>query len=280
MPALSSLARGSVLVRTASHATGRLRTAFHASRVGSVVHGVLLPVRSFLERSGRTEMDPRSARDAPAIRSLRGSTLAAVGRHVDARFRSAAAESVLRRTASTSVAVARSSWLYRWLTTEPEPDVVVIDLRKTWSVGPPLAVIDRTVDAIVPGVEGATVVEAIERTGDALRRRPVAIASAIVLCAVAFGLLLTLLRGDPTRTTLFGQLVVAALAAVGLRSRATLADLRETRLARTLVAVLEPPEPPAERTDRSPGGQRSADSDESDESVAPEADEYPDDGER
>jgi hypothetical protein len=36
----------------------------------------------------------------------------------------------------------RNSWLYRWLTAEPEPDVVVIDLRETWTVGPVLTVLD------------------------------------------------------------------------------------------------------------------------------------------
>ncbi|RLM36619.1 hypothetical protein [Haloarcula sp. Atlit-120R] len=36
----------------------------------------------------------------------------------------------------------RASRLYRWLTTEPESMSIVIDLRKTHSVGPVLAVLD------------------------------------------------------------------------------------------------------------------------------------------
>lgn len=36
----------------------------------------------------------------------------------------------------------RSSRLFRWLTAEPDPDVVVIDLRKTWTVAPFLAVVE------------------------------------------------------------------------------------------------------------------------------------------
>jgi hypothetical protein len=37
----------------------------------------------------------------------------------------------------------RHSFLYRWLTKEPDPEVVVIDLRETYTVGPLIAVLDR-----------------------------------------------------------------------------------------------------------------------------------------
>jgi len=37
----------------------------------------------------------------------------------------------------------RHSFLYRWLTKEPDPDVVVIDLRETYTVGPVIALLDR-----------------------------------------------------------------------------------------------------------------------------------------
>ncbi|MDY7082243.1 MAG: hypothetical protein SXQ77_07545 [Halobacteria archaeon] len=42
------------------------------------------------------------------------------------------------------------SWLYGWLTAEPEPEVVVIDLRDTLSVAPFLELLDRTVSVFVP----------------------------------------------------------------------------------------------------------------------------------
>ena len=37
----------------------------------------------------------------------------------------------------------RHSYLFRWLTKEPEPDVVVIDLRETYTLGPVIALLDR-----------------------------------------------------------------------------------------------------------------------------------------
>ena len=42
----------------------------------------------------------------------------------------------------------RHSALYRWLTAEPDPDVIVIDLRETWTVGPVIAVVDRVFGAL------------------------------------------------------------------------------------------------------------------------------------
>lgn len=56
-------------------------------------------------------------------------------------------------TAGSRFAVlARRSWLYRWLTAEPEPEVVVIDLRETYTVGPMLAVLDRCLAVFGPPV--------------------------------------------------------------------------------------------------------------------------------
>jgi hypothetical protein len=48
-----------------------------------------------------------------------------------------------------------SSVLYRWLTAEPEPDVIVIDLRETWTVGPVVAVLDWGVGFLASYWEGS-----------------------------------------------------------------------------------------------------------------------------
>jgi hypothetical protein len=46
--------------------------------------------------------------------------------------------------------VSRNSFVYRWLTTEPEPDVIVIDLTETYTVGPLIRVLDRAVEVFEP----------------------------------------------------------------------------------------------------------------------------------
>jgi hypothetical protein len=75
--------------------------------------------------------------------------------------------------------IERGAWwlsgsaLYRWLTAEPEPEVIVIDLRETWTVGPLLRVLDRMISWMLPywrtsrlsaGVD--TVVELTERAAE------------------------------------------------------------------------------------------------------------------
>lgn len=46
--------------------------------------------------------------------------------------------------------VVQHSFLYRWLTAEPDPEVVVIDLRETRTVGPIIASLDRVVATLAP----------------------------------------------------------------------------------------------------------------------------------
>ncbi|KAA9398368.1 hypothetical protein Har1130_04475 [Haloarcula sp. CBA1130] len=45
----------------------------------------------------------------------------------------------------------KDSYCYRWLTKEPEPEVIVIDLRETYAVGPFIALLDR----LIPHIEQA-----------------------------------------------------------------------------------------------------------------------------
>ncbi|WP_058994883.1 hypothetical protein [Haloarcula sp. CBA1127] len=45
----------------------------------------------------------------------------------------------------------QKSYCYRWLTTEPEPEIIVIDLRETYAVGPFITLLDR----LIPHIEDA-----------------------------------------------------------------------------------------------------------------------------
>ncbi|CAM2884233.1 MULTISPECIES: hypothetical protein [Halobacterium] len=55
-----------------------------------------------------------------------------------------------RTVASTAAAFVTESFLYGWLTAEPDPDVVVIDLRDTRTVGPFITVLTRVVGWLAP----------------------------------------------------------------------------------------------------------------------------------
>lgn len=47
--------------------------------------------------------------------------------------------------------IVENSSVYRWLTKEPEPDIIVIDLRETYTVGPFIKILD----SVVPHVQRA-----------------------------------------------------------------------------------------------------------------------------
>lgn len=60
----------------------------------------------------------------------------------------------------------RNSYLYRWLTKEPEPEVIVIDLRETYTVGPIIALLDRLVEWIAPYWRESTPKRALDELVD------------------------------------------------------------------------------------------------------------------
>ncbi|GGL68356.1 hypothetical protein [Halocalculus aciditolerans] len=64
--------------------------------------------------------------------------------------------STLNRWASAVAAVTKQSALYQWLTAEPEPEVIVIDLRETYTVGPFIRLLDFVVEKLHPIWMGST----------------------------------------------------------------------------------------------------------------------------
>lgn len=147
----------------------------------------------------------------------------------------------------------RTAWLYDWLTAEPEPEVIVIDLRETRTVGMVLSTLDRVVTRaerdLLPALPTATVT----RMGYWLRNRvvdrPLRVASIGVAIIANLGLL-TVLTGseDPvTPVTLF-LLAALLLAARGFQSTMSLDELTSTtwyqRTTALLIAAFEPPDPP------------------------------------
>ena len=147
-----------------------------------------------------------------------------------------------------------SSWLYGWLTAEPEPDVIVIDLRETRIVGGVLGVLDRALGRasrdLLPALPSATVTRLGSWLRGRIRARPIRVASIGLAVVANLGLLVVLAgASDPlTPTTLF-LLAALLVAARGFRSTTSLAALTQTtwyqRTASALAAAFEPPEPPA-----------------------------------
>ncbi|SDM92166.1 hypothetical protein SAMN04487949_2854 [Halogranum gelatinilyticum] len=62
------------------------------------------------------------------------------------------------------------SFVYRWLTKEPNPEVIVIDLRETYTVGPFVRLVDSIVDAATPYWHGSGLKRALDRTEHVFKR--------------------------------------------------------------------------------------------------------------
>jgi len=136
----------------------------------------------------------------------------------------------------------RKSWLYRWLTTEPEVDVVVIDLRETMFVGPVLAALDRVVGPGARHWRDSATGRAVTHLSERFVARPIRTTSVAVLVAAAATLLFLTGLGSPSRSAVGVTLLVAALALAGTRVTASVDDLTETRVYALAVALLMPPD--------------------------------------
>lgn len=141
-------------------------------------------------------------------------------------------------------AYARGSFLYRWLTADTEPDVIVIDLRETLTVGPWLRVLERAIALLLPAAVASRLFRAGRWTSTGIRRRPLG-----VLGGGLIGLagLLVAAAGATGRLSRALAVVALALAVIGgvcTRVDLSLAELRETRPYRALAAAFAPPEPP------------------------------------
>lgn len=143
----------------------------------------------------------------------------------------------------------RTSWLYRWLTAEPEADVVVIDLRETMTVGPILLLIERVVGPPAGSWEESRISVVTTRFANQLAARPVGVVSTVALVAILVSLCLLVVLGTPTPRSIGVLLIVASLALAGTRVRLSANELTETEVYALLVALLEPPDPPEDRED-------------------------------
>ena len=167
-------------------------------------------------------------------------TFAGVAAAVERSFRSS-------RVFAAGVTVerwVRNSYVYRWLTAEPEPEVIVIDLRETYVIGPFIAVADALLELLVEAWQNSTACRLFETLADATLDAPARVASLVVLVATVAGLALQFILGTLTGGAAAVAVVIAGFAALGTRIDTPWSELRETRAVRLLAAAFEPPPPP------------------------------------
>lgn len=160
------------------------------------------------------------------------------------------------------VTLARSSFLFRWFAAEPEPDVIVIDLEETIVLGPFVGALDTVVGTFRTERHRSAADECGSRLVKHLDESPVRAAGIVVLTATVTASAVPLADGSLTTDDLYLRLGIALIALLWLRSEASLDDLRATRAARVLRAILEPPEPGMGARDDGDSSSSSLESDE------------------
>lgn len=141
-------------------------------------------------------------------------------------------------------AVVRGSWLYRWLTAEPDPDVVVIDLRETYTVGPFVRLLDGLLDRAGDWSESSRFVAGARSGGRLVVDSPLQVGGVLLATAAAAALIANLASGEPSTLSVLVLGGILLFGVLATRDRRSWEELRETRAVGLLAAAFEPPEPP------------------------------------
>jgi len=132
-----------------------------------------------------------------------------------------------------------SSWLYRWLTAEPDSEVIVIDLRETFSAGPVLRQLDRRIRDVISVIPSSLGL----RNGFQLRSRfvarPLRVCSFVLLVSVLAGLSSLVLTGADIGISTFLLLALLLVAVRGTQSTRSLAAVQATWWYERVSAAIE-----------------------------------------
>ena len=247
-----SIRRGSKVARALS----RLRNCLQGVLASSQIVGQLrrLPVRrpwgSTPDEATATEGDQTTAEQRETTTDERrwsvptSSRIWNAGASVLGGLASATRGSRLFGVTARLQRFVEASWLYRWLTAEPDPDVVVIDLRETLTVGPWLAAIERAVRWLLPAAASSVLLRLGRGTAALVHARPVQMLSLLVGSGATAGLVLTTAAGEPSRSVVAVLSLGVVFAVLGSREDRSWTEVRESRWVQLLAGAFEPPEPP------------------------------------
>lgn len=222
-----AVTNGSVAVATAEN-------AFDGARVVGTARHVIATV------SGTNNSNPWRAVARWVPRSFVGRSTRRASESITAAWESSTPSRALGRLIEWT----NASRLVRWLTAEPEPEVIVIDLRDTLTVGPIIALLDRAVDVLHPLWHQSALKRVIDDVSTYVLEVPIRALSIAVLAATMANLVIGTALGQLDSTELPILLLMFLVAALGLRSTTSWEQLVDSRAGRLLIAVLEPPELP------------------------------------
>lgn len=136
----------------------------------------------------------------------------------------------------------RASFIYRWLTAEPDPEVIVIDLRETYTVGPLLTALDYCVTPFAGAWRTARSGTFVRNVYETVRDQPVRTASFAALGALLTEFVFAAGFGTLSISGSLVRLLFVGLALLGTRVRMSWDDCTDSMTYQYLAAALAPPE--------------------------------------
>lgn len=138
----------------------------------------------------------------------------------------------------------RHSRGYRWLTADPNPNVIVIDLRETKTIGPLLRVLERVLSIVVPAVIHSRTRRIWREGARRLRGEPLRYVGGVLLTLAIASAVSAVLDGSFTPVQAIIVTVLALCGVLAVADGRSWSELGETRMVGLLAAVFLPPEPP------------------------------------
>jgi hypothetical protein len=138
--------------------------------------------------------------------------------------------------------VVTDSYIYRRLTAEPEPEVIVIDLRETVTIGPFVAALDRTAGWLDAAAASSGAVAVARSLVAEFRAAPVRLVGVAAALGAAGALLAGVVLGALGVVPAVGLAVLAVAGLAGTRVTASWADVVDSRVGQLVIAALEPPD--------------------------------------
>ena len=148
-----------------------------------------------------------------------------------------------RRVETTLSRWFRGSRIVQWFLAEPDPEVIVIDLRETYTVGPVLRGFERVFGATSRIGERTGATAALSHASSRVVAQPLRVAGYLLLIVALGGLTAALASNG----SIGGWLIFLGIALLATRERRSASELAATRVGAALIAAFEPPDPPDER---------------------------------
>lgn len=248
----SALIQNAVVVQVAIELHRRIKTAYSTASVTTIVRrsvGAAQPSASSEANDGastQTEASEQSDGNSTAPEDTAAATEGDNTAVPDApSTRSAARQRslVYRGVTRLNDAVHRAS-VYRWLTAEPEPEVIVIDLRETRTIGPFLVRLESVIGQNTQALRTSRLAGVGTRISTRFRRRPVRLLSIVVTLIALLTLSVLTLTETTSPVAVLGLLATLLVGLRGTQSSMSLEELQQQRWVRFFRRVFSPPPPP------------------------------------